>query len=189
MDKTLHQVGELLLGSIPAIVFLLLSFGLYRWLVYEPLSRMLEERYRNTEGAFEQAKGDIAAAGARTAGGRGGGCGARPRSCAPRCRTPTRGICRRGKDIWATRRGRRTSLPACSPRRRDGRTRDGRACSSSSRARVAAAGRKVLAPHRVRHGRRRERAGFPAGAPAARTGSFAHARHTQGISGDDRLRP
>ena len=67
MDKTLHQVGELLLGSIPAIVFLLLSFGLYRWLVYEPLSRMLEERYRNTEGAFEQAKGDIAAAEARTA--------------------------------------------------------------------------------------------------------------------------
>ena len=67
MDKTLHQVGELLLASIPAIVFLLLSFGLYRLLVYKPLSRVLEERYRNTEGAFEQAKSDITAAEARTA--------------------------------------------------------------------------------------------------------------------------
>jgi F-type H+-transporting ATPase subunit b len=67
MEKTLHQVGELLLGSVPAIIFLLLSFGLYRLLVYKPLSRVLAERYTQTEGAFEQAKADIAAAEARTA--------------------------------------------------------------------------------------------------------------------------
>jgi len=62
-----HQLGELLLRSIPTIIMLLLTLGLYRVLVYGPLSRILAERYRRTEGALEQAKADIAAAEARTA--------------------------------------------------------------------------------------------------------------------------
>jgi F-type H+-transporting ATPase subunit b len=62
-----HQLGELLLRSIPTIILLLVTLGLYRALVYTPLSRILAERYRRTEGALEQAREDIAAAEARTA--------------------------------------------------------------------------------------------------------------------------
>jgi len=67
MDETLRQVGELLLGAIPTIVFMTLLFTSYKMLVHKPLTRVLEERRSRTEGAIEQAKADIAAAEARTA--------------------------------------------------------------------------------------------------------------------------
>lgn len=66
MDKILTQLGELLLGSIPTIVLLLITVTAYRLLVYKPLVRVLAERHRLTEGAIEQAKHDIAAAETRT---------------------------------------------------------------------------------------------------------------------------
>jgi len=66
MDQTLRQVGELLLGSIPTIIFMCLLYGLYRTLVYKPLSKVLAERRSRTEGAVEKARADIAAAEART---------------------------------------------------------------------------------------------------------------------------
>jgi F-type H+-transporting ATPase subunit b len=66
MNKILDQLGELLLASIPTIVFLLITVAAYRFMVYKPLLRVLAERYKLTEGAFEQAKADIAAAEART---------------------------------------------------------------------------------------------------------------------------
>src|SRR5919205_1234359 len=65
--NTLYKVRDLIIGSIPTIIFLLLLWGLYTVLVYRPLGRVLEERYRKTEGAFEQAKIDIQAADQRTA--------------------------------------------------------------------------------------------------------------------------
>jgi F-type H+-transporting ATPase subunit b len=67
MDQTLRQVGELLLGSIPTIILLLLLYGIYVVLVYRPLGRVLAERRRKTEGAIEKARADIASAEARTA--------------------------------------------------------------------------------------------------------------------------
>jgi len=67
MDETLRQVGELLLGSIPTVIFLLLLYGLYTVLVHKPLVRILAERRSRTEGAVEKARADIAAAEARTA--------------------------------------------------------------------------------------------------------------------------
>src|SRR5271170_5144977 len=67
MDQTLRQVGELLLGSIPTIIFLVLLYGLYTALVHKPLGKVLAERRRKTEGAVEKARADIAAAEARTA--------------------------------------------------------------------------------------------------------------------------
>jgi F-type H+-transporting ATPase subunit b len=67
MDETLRQVGELLLGSIPTIVFLVLLYGIYTVLVHKPLVKVLAERRGKTEGAVEKARADIAAAGARTA--------------------------------------------------------------------------------------------------------------------------
>jgi F-type H+-transporting ATPase subunit b len=67
MDETLKQVGELLLGSIPTIVFMVLLYGIYTILVHKPLVKVLEERRGRTEGAVEKARADIAAAEARTA--------------------------------------------------------------------------------------------------------------------------
>jgi F-type H+-transporting ATPase subunit b len=67
MDETLRQVGELLLGSIPTIIFMVLLYGIYSALVHKPLVRVLAERRSKTEGAIEKARADIAAAEARTA--------------------------------------------------------------------------------------------------------------------------
>src|SRR6202521_2818324 len=67
MDETLRQVGELLLGSIPTIIFMVLLYGIYTVLVHKPLVRVLAERRGKTEGAVEKSRADIAAAEARTA--------------------------------------------------------------------------------------------------------------------------
>jgi F-type H+-transporting ATPase subunit b len=67
MDETLRQVGELLLGSIPTIIFMVLLYGLYTVVVHRPLVKVLAERRGKTEGAVEKARADIAAAEARTA--------------------------------------------------------------------------------------------------------------------------
>jgi F-type H+-transporting ATPase subunit b len=67
MDETLRQVGELLLGSIPTIIFMVLLYGIYTLLVHKPLVQVLSKRHDKTEGAIEKARADIAAAEARTA--------------------------------------------------------------------------------------------------------------------------
>ena len=67
MDETLRQLGGLLLGSIPTIIFMVLLYGLYAVLVHRPLVRVLAERHAKTEGAVEKARADIASAEARTA--------------------------------------------------------------------------------------------------------------------------
>jgi F-type H+-transporting ATPase subunit b len=67
MDQTLHQLGELLLGSVPTVILLTVLYGLYSVIVHKPLQRVLEERRSKTEGAVEKSRADIAAAGARTA--------------------------------------------------------------------------------------------------------------------------
>jgi F-type H+-transporting ATPase subunit b len=67
MDETLKQVGELLLGSIPTIIFMVLLYGIYSAVVHKPLVKVLAERRSKTEGAIEKARADIAAAEARTA--------------------------------------------------------------------------------------------------------------------------
>src|ERR1700704_3652997 len=67
MDETLHQLGELLLGSVPTVVLLTLLYALYANLFHKPLRRVLEERSSKTEGAGEKSRADIAAAEARTA--------------------------------------------------------------------------------------------------------------------------
>jgi F-type H+-transporting ATPase subunit b len=67
MDETLRQLGELLLGSIPTILLVLLLWGCYVVILYKPLTKVLDERRRLTEGAIEKARADVAAAEARTA--------------------------------------------------------------------------------------------------------------------------
>jgi F-type H+-transporting ATPase subunit b len=67
MDETLRQIGELLLGSIPTIIFFVFLFALYVVIVHKPLARVLAERYARTQGAIEKARADIETAAARTA--------------------------------------------------------------------------------------------------------------------------
>jgi F-type H+-transporting ATPase subunit b len=67
MDETLRQIGELLLGSIPTIIFFVLLFGLYVVIVHKPLAKVLAERHARTQGAIEKARAEIATAEARTA--------------------------------------------------------------------------------------------------------------------------
>jgi F-type H+-transporting ATPase subunit b len=66
MDQILHQLGDLMVGSIPtAIIFTFLVVA-YRVLLYGPLSRTLAERRARTTGAVEKAAAAIAAADAKT---------------------------------------------------------------------------------------------------------------------------
>ena len=64
MDETLRQVGELLLGSIPTIVFLVLLYASYTVLVHQPLVKVLAERRTNRDLSrmvqlFDQAPGQL----------------------------------------------------------------------------------------------------------------------------------
>lgn len=62
MATVLHQLGDLLLGSIPTIIiFVLLHFYL-RQVLYRPLGKMLAERRARTDGQFASAHRMIALA-------------------------------------------------------------------------------------------------------------------------------
>jgi F-type H+-transporting ATPase subunit b len=67
MGQTLQQLGELLLGAVPTVILLATLYILYTFIVHRPLTAVLAERRRRTEGALEKARADIAAAEARTA--------------------------------------------------------------------------------------------------------------------------
>ena len=67
MNEILGQLGGLLLGSVPTIIFVLMLFGIYTAVVHKPLVKVLAERHSLTEGAIEKARADIAQAEARTA--------------------------------------------------------------------------------------------------------------------------
>jgi F-type H+-transporting ATPase subunit b len=67
MNLALEQLGRLLRGSIPTIIFVVLLYWIYTLLLHRPLVRVLAQRRSLTEGALEKARADIAAAEARTA--------------------------------------------------------------------------------------------------------------------------
>jgi F-type H+-transporting ATPase subunit b len=66
MDQILNQLGDLVLGSVPTMIFFILLVMAYGLLVRRPLDRVLAERRARTSGAVEQARGAIAAAEAET---------------------------------------------------------------------------------------------------------------------------
>src|SRR5437763_15087892 len=66
MDATLRQLGELLLSSIPTIIFLLIVWASYRLIVHKKLDQILAGRHAQTEGAIQRAQAEIASAEART---------------------------------------------------------------------------------------------------------------------------
>ncbi|MGH9498040.1 MAG: hypothetical protein ACRD3L_02765 [Terriglobales bacterium] len=67
MNEILEQLGGLLLGSVPTIIFIVVLFVIYTAVVHKPLIKVLAERHNRTEGAIEKARADIAQAEARTA--------------------------------------------------------------------------------------------------------------------------
>lgn len=67
MHGTLVQLGRLLLGSVPTIIFMILLYWTYTLVLHKPLLRTLAERRSRTEGAMEKARADVKAAEARTA--------------------------------------------------------------------------------------------------------------------------
>jgi F-type H+-transporting ATPase subunit b len=66
MDEILHQLGGLVLGSVPTMILFILLVAAYGLLVRRPLDRVLAERRARTSGAVEQARNAIAAAEAET---------------------------------------------------------------------------------------------------------------------------
>ncbi len=66
MDQILHQLGGLVLGSVPTMVLFILLIFAYEALVRRPLDRTLAERRARTTGAVEQARGAMSAAEAET---------------------------------------------------------------------------------------------------------------------------
>ncbi len=62
----LQQLGDLVLGSVPTVIFFVALVVAYSLLVSRPLNKVLAERRARTTGAVEQARGAIAAAEAET---------------------------------------------------------------------------------------------------------------------------
>ena len=67
MEAILHQLGDLLIGSVPTIVFFLILLGAYAVLVRRPLEKVLAPRHGRTGGAMDEAKAAITSAEAKTA--------------------------------------------------------------------------------------------------------------------------
>ena len=65
MDQTLHQLGELLLGSVPTVVLVALLYALYTSIVHKPLRRVLEETRPSIYGIWGN-DGSVSDADART---------------------------------------------------------------------------------------------------------------------------
>jgi F-type H+-transporting ATPase subunit b len=66
MDQILHQLGELVLGSVPTMILFILLVAAYGTLVRRPLDRVLTERRARTSGAVERARAAIAKAESET---------------------------------------------------------------------------------------------------------------------------
>jgi len=66
MDEILNQLGGLILGSVPTIVFFIVLVVAYGLLVRRPLDAVLAERRARTSGAVEEARGAMSKAEAET---------------------------------------------------------------------------------------------------------------------------
>jgi F-type H+-transporting ATPase subunit b len=65
MDEILQQLVPLLIGSVPTILIFLTLLLSYKFLLHDPLLKVLAERRSRTEGAVERARAAIAAAEAK----------------------------------------------------------------------------------------------------------------------------
>jgi len=67
MQEILNQLSDLVLGSVPTVIFFLILLGAYSVLVRRPLDKVLADRHGRTGGAMDEAKAAIAAAEQKTA--------------------------------------------------------------------------------------------------------------------------
>ncbi len=56
MQTILNQLGDLLLGSVPTVIFFLILLAAYAVLVRKPLEKVLAARYSRTGGAMDEAR-------------------------------------------------------------------------------------------------------------------------------------
>jgi F-type H+-transporting ATPase subunit b len=56
MEQILHDLGTLLLKSVPTIILLLFVYAYLTWMFFKPLQRILEQRREATGGAREAAQ-------------------------------------------------------------------------------------------------------------------------------------
>ncbi|MGA7884305.1 MAG: ATP synthase F0 subunit B [Acidobacteriaceae bacterium] len=56
MDVLLHQIGDLVLGSIPTLILFIVLLLAYRFILYGRLMEVREERRARTAGAVEQSR-------------------------------------------------------------------------------------------------------------------------------------
>lgn len=66
MDALLKSLANFFLDAVPTAIFFLLLYAAYRFILHNPLKKVLAERYERTQGAMAKAKADIAAADAKT---------------------------------------------------------------------------------------------------------------------------
>lgn len=66
MQEILNQLGDLVLGSVPTVIFFLLLLGAYAVLVRKPLEKVLADRHGRTGGAMDEAKAAITQAETKT---------------------------------------------------------------------------------------------------------------------------
>jgi F0F1-type ATP synthase membrane subunit b/b' len=59
MDKTLHDLGGIVLSGLPTFVLLLILAGFVKLLYLNPLEKVLAERFRLTEGARQAAEDSL----------------------------------------------------------------------------------------------------------------------------------
>jgi|ERR1700742_5283793 F-type H+-transporting ATPase subunit b len=62
MDKTLHDLGGIVLSGLPTFVLLLILAGFVKLLYLDPLEKVLAERFRLTEGARQAAEDSLKSA-------------------------------------------------------------------------------------------------------------------------------
>lgn len=67
MDAILHALGGLLLKAVPTFVLVVLLTIYLKHIFFKPLERVLDERYRATEGARKLAEESLEKAAAKTA--------------------------------------------------------------------------------------------------------------------------
>lgn len=66
MDKTLHDLGAILLKAVPTFILLLILNVYLRTMFFKPLQAVLQKRRQATEGAREAAEASQKAAAERT---------------------------------------------------------------------------------------------------------------------------
>jgi F-type H+-transporting ATPase subunit b len=67
MDKIVHQLGELLLTALPTFLLLIFLTLYLKFMFFQPLEKVLRQRYEATEGARKLAEQSLERAAAKTA--------------------------------------------------------------------------------------------------------------------------